>query len=302
LYFLESYFDKQKIKYLKYSFISSTLLCVHSIYAIYFLIPIFLTILNFIIIKKKLEILKIMFYYFFLPSTMVYFIVIAVTGFAQTYSGNLNLSFLLNNFYEVLTNSFVPGFKTIFLQSAVLDLKFSFESFWTKMTKGESGIMSTHQITILLVIFFTIFRLILKLLFDKKNLNYLDLNIGIFFLSFLLINKNPWLRVYVPITFFLLFYLLDEMQAFILKFKINNKFKINEISFIILLLLTILITPNNSYEQTKNEIIKINKYKENCTTANKFLSQREIWILINFYPKTCKYEYNPEFRKNVLND
>lgn len=302
LYLLKNYFDKQKIKYLKYSLILSTLLCVHSLYGIYFLIPIFFTILTFLLIKKKLENVKVIFYYFFLPTILVYFLVITVTGFAQSYSGNLNLSFLLNNLYEVLTNSFIPGFKTVFMQSEVLDLKFSFNSFWWKMTRGESGIMVGHQITILTVIFLTILTLISKFLIDKKTLNYLDLNITIFFISFFLINKNPWLRIYVPITFFLLFYLLSEIQNLILKYKINNKFKMNQISFIILLFLTVWVSPNNSYEQTKSKIIKINKYKENCVTANNFLNEREIWILINFYPKTCKYKYNPKSRKNVLYD
>ena len=156
LYFLKIYFDKKKEKYLKYSLISSTLLSVHSIYSVYFLIPIFITILTYIIIEKKFHLIKIFFYYFILPSSLIYFLIISVTGFAQIYSGNLNLSFLLNNIYEVITNSFIPGIKLIFMNSAVHDLKFSFNSFLHKMTKGESGIMTTHQLTILFIIFFTI--------------------------------------------------------------------------------------------------------------------------------------------------
>ena len=114
LYFLKKYFEKRKIKHLKYSLILSTLLCIHSIYSIYFLIPILFSIFIFIIIEKKFENIKIILKYFFLPSILIYFLIIYVTGFAQSYSGNLNLSFLLNNFYEVLINSFMPGIKTIF--------------------------------------------------------------------------------------------------------------------------------------------------------------------------------------------
>lgn len=299
IYFLKKYFEKRKIKHLKYSFVLSTMLFIHSIYAIYFLIPILFSIFMFIIIEKKFENIKIILNYFFLPSILIYFLIIYVTGFAQSYSGNLNLSFLFNNLYEVMVNSFIPGIKTVFIQSDVLDLKFSFSSVWIKMTKGESGIMTTHQIMILIVILSVILILISKLLLNRDKLNYLDLIIGVFFISFLLINKNPWLRVYVPITFFLIFYLLNEIQNFISRFKNKNKFKINEISFIILLFLCILVSPNRNYEQFKDEIIKIDKYKENCQLANKFLTQKEIWILINFYPGTCKYKYDSKSRKNI---
>ncbi len=299
LYFLKKYFEKRKIKHLKYSLILSTLLCIHSIYSIYFLIPILFSIFIYIIIEKKFENIKIILKYFFLPSILIYFLIIYVTGFAQSYSGNLNLLFLINNLYEVLINSFMPGIKTIFFQSDVLDLKFSFTSVWIKMTEGESGIMITHQITILIIILLVILILISKLLLNIGKLNYLDLNIGIFFITFLIINKNPWLRVYVPIAFFLLFYLLNEIKNFLSTFKNKNKFKINEISFIILLFLAILVSPNRNYEQFKDEIIKIDKYKENCELANEFLTQKEIWILINFYPSACKYKYDSKLHKNI---
>tara|TARA_Y100000741_G_C18070581_1_gene484369 strand:- start:400 stop:720 length:321 start_codon:yes stop_codon:yes gene_type:complete len=103
----------------------------------------------------------------------------------------------------------------------------------------------------------------------------------------------------VPITFFLLFYLLNEIKNFLSRFKNKNKFKINEISFIILLFLAILVSPNRNYEQFKDEIIKIDKYKENCGLANEFLTQKEIWILINFYPRACKYKYDSQLLKNI---
>ena len=301
LYFLKEYFSKQKLKYLKYSLLSSTLLCINSIYSIYFLVPIFFTLLTFLIINKKLEFIKIIFNYFFAPCVLIYFIIITVTGFAQTFSGNLNLSFLINNFFEVLVKSFVPGVKLIFFQSAVLDLKFSFGAVWEKMTKGESGIMTTHQITVLFVISLTIIILLSKILFYRNRLNYSDLIVGIFFLTFLLINKNPWLRVYVPITYFLLFYLLSEIQSQILKVN-YNKFKINEISTIILIFFIIFVSPNKNYEQTKSKIINIEKYKNNCEEANNYLSEREIWIFINFYPNYCEYQYDPNSRKNILFD
>lgn len=301
LYFLKEYFSKQKLKYLKYSLVSSTLLCVNSIYAIYFLVPIFFTLLTFLIINKKLEFIKIIFNYFFLPCVFIYFMIITVTGFAQTFSGNLNLSFLINNFFEVLVKSFVPGVKLIFFQSAVLDLNFSLSSFWHKMIKGESGIMTNHQITILFVISLTIIILLSKILFYRNSLNYSDLMVAIFFLTFLLINKNPWLRVYVPITYFLLFNLLGEIKALISKVD-YNKFKTNEISTIILIFFIIFASPNKNYEETRNEIINIKKYKNNCEVANNYLSQREIWIFVNFYPNYCEYQYDPNSRKNILFD
>jgi hypothetical protein len=300
LFFLKEYFNKQKLKYLKYSLVSSTLLCINSIYSIYFLVPIFFTLLTFLIINKKLEFIKIIFNYFFAPCVLIYSIIIIVTGFAQTFSGNLNLSFLMNNFFEVLVKSFVPGVKLIFFQSAVLDLKFSLDAVWEKMIKGEGS--TSHQITILFVISLTILILLSKILFYRNKLNYSDLIVGIFFLTFLLINKNPWLRIYVPITYFLLFYLLNEIQSQISKVN-YNKFKINEISTIILIFFIIFISPNKDYEETtKSQIINIEQYKNNCEVANNYLSQLEIWIFINIYPNYCEYKYDPNSRKNILFD
>ena len=73
-------------------------------------------------------------------------------------------------------------------------------------------------------------------------------------------------------------YLLNEIKTFMVNYEIKNKYKLNEITSIILLVLIIFVSPNKNYEQTKSEIIKIDKYKKNCELANNYLSEREKWI------------------------
>jgi hypothetical protein len=73
-----------------------------------------------------------------------------------------------------------------------------------------------------------------------------------------------------------------------------------------MIILAIIITlfnaePNTKYNlQLNKEIKKINLIKKNCENANIFLTQYEIWILINFYPNDCKYYYDYENKINIL--
>ena len=301
LHLLKKYFHNNAIQFLKYSFLTTTLLFIHSIYTVYFIIPILMTVFIKTYVDKKFINIKICIIYFIIPSIILYSLIFIITGFAQAYSGNLNFSFLINNLFEVSLNSFLPGLKTVFFQDAT-KLYFSFSALFEKLTKGESGIMTTHQITILLIIIISIINLIYKLIFKRLTLNYFDCMVGIFFIIYFLINRNPWLRVFVPISFFLVFYLLNEINLLMLKIN-KNHYKVLIISTsIIFSILILLAKPNENYNQLKNEIAKIDKVKDNCSLANSKLNNYEIWIMINFYPNSCKYYYNNKLKKNILID
>ena len=60
------------------------------------------------------------------------------------------------------------------------------------------------------------------------------------------------------------------------------------------------VSPNKDFQQLKNHVVKIDKYKHDCELANKELNSSEKWVLINFYPHACKHRYDGEIQDNFL--
>lgn len=298
LFFLKKYFLKKEDKDLKISLLMCFLIFTHSIYGLYFVIPILFVILIKIYNDKSIDKIKFIILYFFIPSYLVYSLVFVITGFAQNYPNNLNLTFLISNFFEVSVRSYIPGLKTVFFQDAT-KIYFSFISFINVFIKSTS-ISQTHQLSVLIIISLSIANILFKSLFRRKSFNYFDLLIIIFVIIFLIINRNPWLRVYVPISYLFIFYLLNEIQIY----SKNNRipfFKILSLFLSIILILMIYFTkPNNNYEELKKQILKIDDHKINCLTSNDKLSQYEVWVLINFYPNSCNYKYDKKKKENIL--
>lgn len=299
LYLLKKYFQLNHTKFLKYSLFTSSILFIHSIYTVYFIIPILSVIFIKNFIDKKYSNIKTFMIYFIIPSMIGYSLIFIITGFAQTYSGNLNLSFLINNLFEVSIKSFLPGLKTVFFQDTI-KLYFSLPALFEKFFVGGAGPMTSQQITIFIIIISSMINLIYKLIFTKNTLNYFDYMVGIFFVSYLVINLNPWLRIFVPISFFFIFYLLNEIETFICKINKNHQKILTSFAFLAFLILITLTKPSENYGQLKNEIIKINEFKNDCSVANSKLNNYEVWILINFYPDDCEYYYDKKLKRNIL--
>jgi len=119
-YYLNKYFYKKKIKHIEKIFFFNFLLAIHSLYTLYIVIPILIS-LSILLIKekKKLILLNKSINYFVAPTIFIYLISIIVTGFSNEFSNNLNIKFLLNNTVTVLENSFIPGFRSIFLNDYI---------------------------------------------------------------------------------------------------------------------------------------------------------------------------------------
>ena len=127
--------------------------------------------------------------------------------------------------------------------------------------------------------------------------------ISLIFIVFLLIDKDPFIRVHAGTIYFCIFYIFYNF-----KFRINffNKFEFNNIinSFILfgIIILTISQSPNTKWQQTKPSIEKINKVLliNSCIKANDILSQYEIWITKNIYPDKCQTKYDYVNKINTL--
>lgn len=322
-YFLfRYYFRKKKLKYISIIFFLLFLLCVHALYTLYIVIPLIGSLLIFCLKEKKFKPFMQRFLIFFLiPTVIVYFLVIIITGFSNEFSGNLNIKYLLNNLITVLIKSFKPGIIAIFFDENIQVLNPGLnpslkindpeaKSFLLPISSRLTTIklffsLLDSEPIIFYVLIFSLFIAVINSLIGKINIY--DTIVLIFFLFFIFLNINPFGRVYISFIYFFMFYMVYNLEIFIKYSFLNIIFKNNFLSFSICIL-SLLITPhyiniNNKYlQEYKDKIKLIDNFKNNCDLANKILDQDHIWILINFFPKRCYYKYDYNKKINILSD
>lgn len=327
-YFLyKYYYINNEIKYLSISFFFLFLLTIHSLYTLYIVIPIICSLLIFFIREKRLKLfIKRFIFFFLIPTIIIYFLVIIITGFSSEFSENLNIKFLINNLTNVVLTSFKPGIIAIFfdenikvlnpgLSASILADNPETKSFLlpikTRLTTINNLFNLFYLERVLFFILFFSFSLAIINFFLRK-FNIFDSVVLIFFVFYIILNITPFIRVYISFIYFFIFYLVFNIEVRIKYFFLNIILKNSFSSFLIcktILILTLLninININNNYapelKNLKNEIKTINFFKNNCDLANKSLDQYHIWILINFYPDWCYYKYDFDKKINILSN
>ena len=285
---LSIYIYKNK-KNLKITFLLCFLLFAHSLYTLYIVAPVlFVTFVNSLNIRKFYKYFLEFFVYFFIPTIIIIYLNIFVTGFAEKFSGNLNIDFILKNFLLVLKESFEPGFKAIFLNDYV--------------SQNNSSLLSSfaNNAVSLFRSDFTIFCILLTALIISliksymKKIDILDKIVISFFIFYLLIGREPFLRVYVGIIYFFIFYIFFNIPDF----KIPKKKYFKIVYLLVFILALFNIQPSRNNQEVKSQILKIDKSNLTCEEFNSFLDDYEIWVLINFYQDKCYYYWDG--KKNVL--
>ena len=285
---LSIYIYKNK-KNLKITFLLCFLLFAHSLYTLYIVAPVlFVTFVNSLNIRKFYKYFLEFFVYFFIPTIIIIYLNIFVTGFAEKFSGNLNIDFILNNFLLVLKESFEPGFKAIFLNDYV--------------SQNNSSLLSSfaNNAVSLFRSDFTIFCILLTALIISliksymKKIDILDKIVISLFIFYLLIGREPFLRVYVGIIYFFIFYIFFNIPDF----KIPKKKYFKIVYLLVFILALFNIQPSRNNQEVKSQILKIDKSNLTCEEFNSFLDDYEIWVLINFYQDKCYYYWDG--KKNVL--
>ena len=233
--------------------------------------------------------------FFLIPTFIITCLSILLTGFIEKFNNNLNIDFILSNFFIVVKDSFLPGFNSLFLNVYVNNPKPIL--ILDNMKDIFLGLLNNHFVLLLLLV---ISLTISIKKFFSKNLNIFDKIIFIFFVFFVILNKDPFTRVFVGIIYFFIFYIfinLEFIKFFLFK---NNKIIIISKYFLFLFFLYSLyyVQPSKEYQQLKTEITKINNINTSCENYNKLLSQYETWIFINFYPNRCFYYYDGQ--NNIL--
>jgi len=307
--FIQNNFDNKNFNILLV--INLILLC-HAIFTLYIVVPTFIC-LFFIFIKnfeknkdfKVKEKIFNFFIFFLFPLISFYFLVITIEGFIINHWDNLTMKYFLSNIFNIIGDGFVPGFKSIFLNSHLNQYVPKSNFFVLLYTSLINNVLMTTnpqieaQYTILGVYLISFFIFIFRAL--TKRFDYLDLTLISVFLFFYFVHFVPEPRVHVGLVFFNIFYIFNNLYLFYLK-----KFKINLLVtslFLFLAIFSILNTKiDNRYYETKLAVDKINllKQKHNCNQLNYLLDEYEIWVMKNIYQKDCKFYYDFNNYKNIL--
>ena len=218
---------------------------------------------------------------------------------------DLSLTSFLSNIFNIIGDGFVPGFKSIFLNSHLNQYVPKSNFFVILYTSLINNVLMTTnpqieaQYTILGVYLISFFIFIFRAL--TKRFDYLDLTLISAFLFFYFIHYVPEPRVHVGLVFFNIFYIFNNLYLFYIK-----KFKINLLVtslFLFLAIFSILNTKiDNRYYETKSAVDKINllKQKHNCDQLNYLLDEYEVWVMKNIYQKDCSFYYDLKNEKNIL--
>jgi hypothetical protein len=306
-YFLyKYYFEKNKIKYISIVFLLLFLLCIHALYTLYVVIPTLVSLFIFSIKDKKFKIFfKKFFFLFLIPTIIIYFLIVILTGFANEFSGDLNIKFFFDNLTEILTKSFMPGIVLVFFDENLQPTSF-LSSITNRLIAFKALLNLIHGHTIIFfILLLTFFLALYKFIF--KKINIFDSIVLTFFIFFIFLNKTPFDRVYISFIYFFIFYIVFNLEITIKHFFQSTLLKNKFFSLLICTLSLIISLPNinintNYSQELKNKIDNIDYFKNNCEAANKNLDQYHIWILINYYPDWCYYKYDYSEKINILSN
>lgn len=273
----------------------------HSLLTIYIAVPIFILILidNYKNNQIKNNILNYLLY-LILPVFFSFLLYSFLEGFVVLHYGNLNFNFLFKNFFLIFLECVKKGFEMIFFSSYTTTNFFSLFNTITMLYHGYDDILISEPI-ILLIYFLSISFALFNCL-RLKTFSYLDYLIVIIFVFFILLFKSPTLRVHIGISIFCLLYIINCLELYLPKINVSDIKSYYITSVVICFFVIFIASPNKDFQQLKNHVIKIDKYKHNCKIANTELNSSEKWVLINYYPDACKHRYDGKIQDNFLYD
>ena len=257
IYFLlKNHLNDFKVKNLILIFIITNILILTLVSNLYLILPIIISIFIFDFQRKKLN-LKIWLLYFILPTILIQILTIFITGVIWLKIFDINFFNIQSNFYQI----FYYGIDRIYFHEGIKDISLfvNFSDFFKTFYKHP----------IILLIFLISFLISLKNILSK-DYKFFDLLIFLFFIIFLIVNKFPPIRVFIPFVYFHLLYIFSNMRQY-LKFNISNK--IFYFLIFINLVLFYKLDHFKSINTYENRIIQIDKLIINCKFTNDKLSE-----------------------------
>lgn len=239
-------YDFKSVSKIRLILILNTFLTIHSLFTLYLVLPILLSLFYLNFKRKSFKFfVKEWIYFYLIPTLILYFIIIVVTGFVQVYSynytnfENINIFFIFTNLIEVIKNSIFPGIKFIFFNQhtspgTIIDFNF-FETF-------EHNLLFLKKNNLIILIILSVSFLILVYNFLSKKKNIFDYIVLLFFIFYILFNKFLYSRIYLGFIFFFIFYICLHIENSVyLRFKFNIY---KYFSFILTIILILISRPN----------------------------------------------------------
>ena len=265
---------------IKYAYFISSLLLIHNLGSVYFLLPIILFSLIQNFKNKNFKII----YFLIFPASIYYMLAVPVTGFY------VNKDLLFNfvnekNYFEIfyfIPKIYLDGFKEIIFpkilensETLILNYEVFFNSFY-------------YNKILLLILFFSFLK---SLIFIFKQKRLIDFVIFSLFIMFIIINKIPPERLLISYVFVLAIYLLSDFDYS------KKKFIKFYISIKILLLVFIFFKTINFQILSSNEINLIEKksnfmIEEKCILKLNSINQFDYHYFYYVYLTKCNKKPN----------
>jgi hypothetical protein len=313
-YFIMKYFFlKKKNKYIKLVFFFNFLLTIHSLYTLYLVVPIMLSIFIFLLQDNRYKFLFFNFiFYYLLPTFFLLSLSFVITGFAL-FTENLSVNSLILNFH-LFPKYWLDGLQwsTCWQGFCNDDLHNTGGIFQTRLNAIFSFInIYKYDLILFLSLVATLLISFARFLFRKTNI--FDFIILFFVLFYLFLNKDltsSYLRVYVGFIFFFYFYLIFNIFKLLEIITTKVRYKlfynyINNFSIIIITITLIFVKPEisikNSNTETLEDIIKkISLLNGKCDLVNQNLNDYEKWVFLNYFPNSCYYFYDSYKKVNIF--
>ena len=289
--------EKNKLKNYKIIYLLLSILILHNQSTLYIVIPILIGItinlprngIKFQFISYKIFLL-----YFCFPAATLIFFMCLVEGI-YTEKIFIKLS-NFNNFYLIIFKNLFTitfaGFHNIFFNDFVsITLTETFDDFLEKIKNN--------------LLFFTIFFISLiksaYFIFIKKNKDPINIIVLIFFIIFLIINRNAPVRVYTGFVSFFIIYLFYDVNFSLFK---NHK-NISQIPLFIILPLIIFLKLYNidfikiqapEINDLSNDIELLQKRRVDCNFPSRKYS-KELDKHLEYYVYLNKCKKKPDINK-----
>lgn len=253
----------------KLIFLLSNLLLIHIISSLYLLIPIGGVLLYLLLKTSQLNLrekFNLIWFYLFIPFILMHSIIIFITTlFNNRISSPQDLIVFIRDSEQGLLSNTIYVFSQIYFNTWVVDSPLTIE-FLENFGK--------NNITLSLIFILAFFKSVYQLYKEPRPIDWIVL---LFFVTFLIINKSPFDRVFTGLVFFFLFYLLFNLKTN------NSYYYINYATKTFLLIAIIFFISN------------INFFK------NFFLySAKELYIKENFDICSLSFEPRDEMDKQIF--
>lgn len=239
--------EANKVRNLKLIYLILSILIFHNQSNLFLIIPLIIVITyNFLNNSNKLSLYpyKIIFIYFCIPFFLILFVTSFIEGIRiqKLFLEISNLNFFIQLSVKDVFSIFLSGFMGIFFN------EFTNVSLFENTKDFFNNIKDN-------IVLFSIFILSLikscYIIFYKKKINTIDYVVFLFFIIFLILNKNGPVRIYTGLISFFIIYLLINLNLSFL----NQKKLHLVLCFTLLFIITLKIF-NLDFIKTKN-------YKEN---------------------------------------